>query len=198
MYYVIFVGTGQEIRTETFIQKYIPKDLYSTCFHPMRQMKKKIRGRWVEINEKLIPGYVFVETEDIKGFYNALRQRPSFQRLLGKEVITINEDDEECLEERFYPLKPEEEKWLRKITGNSAKKSKTAEEPVTELTKVTFDKDGELKILSGPLTEMIGSIRRIDVHRRFAEVDVEFMGRKTVLHLGIELIDNTKEGLNNE
>ena len=195
MYYVIFVGTGQEIRTETFIQKYISKDLYSTCFHPMRQIKKKIRGKWVEINEKLIPGYVFVETDDIQAFYKALRHRQEFQRLLGKETITINDDGEESLIECFYPLKQGEEKWLRKIVGLPAKKGKrkSTEKPVTELTKVTFDESGELKILSGPLTEMTGSIRKIDVHRRFAEVEVEFMGRMTVLHLGIELVNKPKE-----
>ena len=92
MYYVIFVGTGQEIQTETFIQKYIPKDLYSTCFHPTRQMKRKIQGKWVEINEKLIPGYVFVETDNIQAFYIALRQRSAFQRLLGRETITNQEE----------------------------------------------------------------------------------------------------------
>ena len=200
MYYVIFVGNGQESRTEAFIKKYISKDLYSTCFHPMRQMKKKIRGKWVQINEKLIPGYVFVETENIKVFYNALRQRPAFQRLLGKEIITTQEEGDESFEERFYPLKPEEEKWLRKITGLPAKKSKNkaSEKPITELTKVRFEEDGKLKILSGPLTKMTGSIRKIDIHRRFAEVEVEFMGRKTILHLGIELIDNAKEDLDNE
>ena len=200
MYYVIFVGSGQEIRTETFIHKYIPKDLYTVCFHPTRQMKKKIHGEWVEINEKLIPGYVFVETDSIQAFYIALRQRPAFQRLLGKETVTINENGEESLEERFYPLKPEEEKWLRNITVLPLKrrKSQIIEKPVTELTKVTFGVDGNLKILSGPLTEMTGSIRKIDIHRRFAEVEVEFMGRMTVLHLGIELVNNSKEEFPNE
>ena len=190
MYYVIFVGSGQESRTETFIQKYIPKDLYTTCFHPTRQMKKKIHGKWVEINEKLIPGYVFVETDNIQAFYIALRHRSAFQRLLGKENITINVDGEEIQKERFYPLKPEEEKWLKKITGLPVKKRKNqlTEKPITELTKVAFDESGKLKILSGPLTEMTGSIRKIDAHRRFAEVEVEFMGRMTVLHLGIELV----------
>ena len=77
-------------------------------------------------------------------------------------------------------------------------KRKTIEKSVTELTKVAFDEDGKLKILSGPLDEMLGSIRKIDVHRRIAEVEVEFMGRMTVLHLGIELVNDSKEEFQNE
>ena len=45
-----------------------------------------------------------------------------------------------------------------------------------------------ITILSGPLKNMEGYIRKIHLHRRIAEVEVDFMGRKTVIHLGIEMV----------
>ena len=33
-----------------------------------------------------------------------------------------------------------------------------------------------------------GRIKKVHLHRRVAEVEVDFMGRKTVIHLGIELV----------
>ncbi len=37
---------------------------------------------------------------------------------------------------------------------------------------------------------MDGMIRKINLHKRIAEVEVEFMNRKTIVYLGIELLDN--------
>ena len=40
---------------------------------------------------------------------------------------------------------------------------------------------------------MEGYIRKIDLHRRIAKVEVEFMNRKTVIHLGIEMVGKKRE-----
>ena len=190
MYYVIFTGSGQEEKAEEWIRTIVPEDLYTNCFHPVRHMKKKIHGQWNEKNEKLIPGYVFVETDDIRAFYHKVRELTTFLKLLGKETILSNKEKEEVLEEHFIPLPPDEERWLKKLSGvkPGTQKSKDKSRPVAELTKVRYDEEGKLQILSGPLKELSGEVRKIDVHRRFAEVEVEFMGRKILLHLGIELV----------
>lgn len=46
----------------------------------------------------------------------------------------------------------------------------------------------EVVILSGPLENMKGMIKKINLHKRVAEVEVNFMNRKTVIYLGIELV----------
>ena len=48
-------------------------------------------------------------------------------------------------------------------------------------------------ILSGPLKDMEGYIKKIDLHRRIAKVEVDFMNQKTLLHLGIEMIEKKEE-----
>ena len=60
MYYVIQVASGMEDRVEEQIGIIVEKGLYDECFHPIRRVKKKIRGEWKELREKLLPGYVFI------------------------------------------------------------------------------------------------------------------------------------------
>ena len=43
-------------------------------------------------------------------------------------------------------------------------------------------------ILSGPLKNVEGRVRKYNLHKRVAEVEVEFMGRKTVIYLGVEMV----------
>jgi transcriptional antiterminator NusG len=34
-----------------------------------------------------------------------------------------------------------------------------------------------------------GQVKKIDLHRRIAKVEVSFMGAQTILHLGIDLVE---------
>ncbi len=56
------------------------------------------------------------------------------------------------------------------------------------LSRVAVAENDEVVILSGPLENMKGMIKKINLHKRVAEVEVDFMNRKTVIYLGIELV----------
>ncbi len=170
MYYVIQVATGMEEQAEKQIGVIVGEGLYDRCFHPMRRMRKKFRGEWKELHEKLLPGYVFITSECIQELYKELKHVPAFTKLLGKE------------DEAFIPLPEDEVDWLERIMSSSDQSMEV------QLSQVSVAKDDTVTILSGPLKDMEGRIRKIDLHRRMAKVEVEFMNRKTVIHLGIEMV----------
>ncbi|MCI8797992.1 MAG: antiterminator LoaP [Dorea sp.] len=175
MYYVIQVASGMEDKVEEQIEVMIEKGIYQQCFHPIRHMKKKIRGEWKELREKLLPGYVFIVSDDIEEFYLRLRYVPAFTKLLGKDGG------------QFFPLPEHEVEWLKKITGSADSHMEA------EISRVSVSEDDVVTILSGPLKDMEGYIKKIDLHRRIAKVEVDFMNQKTVIHLGIEMIEKTKK-----
>lgn len=170
MYYVIQVATGTEDRVEEQIRILIENKLCDSCFHPMRRVKKKFQGEWKELHEKLLPGYVFITSSCIQQFYKELRRIPALTKLLGKE------------EEQFTPLSKDEVEWLKKIMESSNQNMEV------QLSKVFVSEDNEITILSGPLKNMEGYIISYDLHRRIAKVEVDFMNRKIVIHLGIEMV----------
>lgn len=195
MLYAIYVGAGKEKSVETCIKNTFSREmnkgssaskgssmrgLCTSCFYPVRHMRKKIRGNWVDYYERLIPGYIFAESEDILRLYEELFKLPFFMKILGK--------DEQKDSAMFQALQTDEVRWLQAIMGNRPERKTTDEQPVVELSQVCFDENDQVKILSGPLTSMTGMIRKINVHRRVAEVEVELMGRKIPVHLGIELL----------
>ena len=171
MYYVIQVSSGMEDKVEEQITVMVEKELYGRCFHPVRQVKKKIRGEWKELHEKLLPGYVFVTSEDIRELYLKLRHIPAFTKMLGKD------------EEQFVPLPEHEVEWLERLTGSEGRETEV------QISQVSISEEDAVTILSGPLKDMEGCVKKIDLHRRIAKVEVDFMNRKTVIHLGIEMVE---------
>ncbi|MDE6951333.1 MAG: antiterminator LoaP [Lachnospiraceae bacterium] len=174
MYYVIQVAPGKEEETERYIVERIPEERCTSCFHPVRHVRKKFRGTWKDRHEKLLPGYVFINSENIKELYLDLKRIPIMTRLLGWEG------------EYITALIEEEVAWLEKIVCVGKNGEITGEVPIS---RIEVGENDEVEILSGPLQNMIGMVRRINLHRRVAEVEVVFMGRKIIIHLGIELVE---------
>ena len=183
MYYVFFVGTGNESRVESFIRTFVPEELYTDCFHPVRHLRKKICGELRDRYERLTPGYVFVESDRIEDFCTEAAKIPLFLKILGKD------DEGEGI--YFQALTERETDWIRRLMEQGSegleKKARDLEHTV-ELSQVGFDENDQVIVLSGPLKDLQGQIKKINLHKRIAEVEMEFLGRKTVFHLGIELL----------
>ena len=180
MYYVIYVGSGNETRAELLIRQMVSKTHFYDCFHPVRNVVKKIHGAERQIYERLLPGYVFIESEDIRSFYQELRLVPIFLNLLGKEELEEETD--------FYPLTEAETLWLKKLIASSSGSGES--DRVIGLSQVGFDENDQVQVISGPLLGLQGKIKKINLHKRIAEVEVEFMNTLTVLYLGIEIMEN--------
>lgn len=164
------VAAGTEDKVEEQVKVIVREELYDSCFHPMRRVKKKFRGEWKEIHEKLLPGYVFITSEHVQELYRELRNIPVFTKLLGKE------------DERIISLAECEVEWLERIKRSSNQGMEVA------LSQVSVSEEDVITILSGPLKNIEGCIKKIDLHRRIAKVEVDFMNRKRVIHLGIEMV----------
>lgn len=174
MYYVMQVTPGKEAEAEIYIKERVSEELFSSCFHPIRHVRKKFRGVWRDKHEKLLPGYVFIDSINAGELYLDLKRIPMMTKLLGrqKEFITA--------------LTEEETAWLEKIVSVGRDGNVNGE---VLLSQIEVSENDDVRILSGPLQNMAGMIKRINLHRRIAEVEVEFMGRKTVIHLGIEILE---------
>lgn len=188
MYYVLWAGAGNEARVEQLIRRLIPEEFYQECFYPIRHLRKKIRGSWKDVYERLIPGYLFLTTDHIQDFSRAIFNFPLFLDILGKTEV-----EEETV---FFPLSEREQKWLETIVQKevpSAGKTPDTGKYIAELSQIGFDEDDQIEILSGPLKDFRGKIKKINLHKRIAEVEVDFMNTTTVLYLGIEIINKVDE-----
>lgn len=187
MYYVLQVASGTETKTEEHIISILPKEISYQCFHPTRHMRKKFHGKWTDIHEKLLPGYVFITTDNILEIYQQLKKVPMLTKLLGRD------------KGYFAELPPADVEWLEKVlelskyaASNGYRLNQDAivgAEYEAGLSLISIEEGSEIRIISGPLKNMGGMIKKINLHKRRAEVEVNFMNRKTVVYLGIELLE---------
>ena len=173
MWYVMQVVSGQENRTVFLVEKIISEEILNSCFIPVRRLRKKFHGTWQEVTEKLFPGYVFLISEQPQLLYEELKQIPALTKLLGR-----------C-EGFFTPLSEKDVRMLEKLRNRMGDSGNLE----VEISKIAVEEGNQIRILSGPLMELEGQIKKVNLHKRIAVVEVEFMGSKSLVHLGVEMVE---------
>lgn len=167
MWCAMHVKDGKEVQMETFVSNLLSERLDARCFHLTRYRRKKYGGQWLTVQEKLLPGYVFITTDKPEQLYWELKRAET------SEILWSNEEYVATLKEGEVDL-------IEKIAGN---KDNLGE---IHLSEVELKQNGCIKVLSGPLLQVEDKIKKIDLHKRVAEIETDFMGQKKVLYLGIE------------
>ena len=169
MWYVIWTTTGREEQCRVMIERKCDPETFERCVIPKNVIKKNIKGKWITMEEKLFPSYLFVKSEDIEAFVGELKKITEFLRVLQNDEI-------------FLPLRDEEVKLLHRFLET--------EEVLPESYGV---KEGDkVRILEGPLVGMEGLIKFIDRHKRIAFLEAEMFGRRVEMKMGLEVVGTDK------
>ena len=175
MYYVVQVAPRGEQKIVNLIKCGVPKEICSECFFPMRDIRRKIRGEFMNYREKMFPGYVFVEAENPERLRKEMQNIPHLTKMLG-----VNYDaDAETFD--FIALSADEVAWLTQIISKE-------DGGIVPLSRVSVNEQGIVQILSGPLEHLENQVLKFDLHKRIAKVRVKFNGKIVVLHMGIEIV----------
>ena len=126
--------------------------------------------------ERNFMGYVMI-SEQPQLLYEELKQIPALTRLLGR-----------C-EEYFMPLSEKDMRLLEKLQNGM----NDGRNPEAEISRIAVEEGNQIRILSGPLVNLEGQIRKVNLHKRIAVVEVEFMGNKSAVHLGVEMVGKISE-----
>lgn len=154
---------------EELIRRFIDEALVGEIFVPRFETMRRWKGEWHKRTERLAPGYLFVETHDAEKLALQLRRVPAFTKVLGNNEV-------------FIPLNDEEVAWLNAFTGNDRR--------VIEMSEGIVEGD-KVIVLRGPLRGHEAEIKRIDRHRRMAELEVSMLGRMKTIRLGLEIISKS-------
>lgn len=166
MWYVIQTFGGQEERTADMIRRCVPSYYIEECFVPKRERMKKFHGCWNKVEEILFHGYVFVISKRPEDLYKRLRQIPKLTKILGRE------------DNYFFPLNEAEKTTVQRLGDEDHK---------TSISKIEFEEGKTIRVIDGPLKDYVGSVVKVNLHKREAVVGVEFMGRTLELKMGIEM-----------
>lgn len=168
MWYVIQTKTGQEEPMRQRVEKMLPDNSYEDCKILYYVKKKKYLGEWHEERERLLPGYMFLITDNPQPISEALGRMTELTRLLG-------------VGNHFCPIGPEEEELLTRLTGGRDE---------IGMSYGVIEK-GILKIRSGVLTGMESQIKKIDRHKRKGFISMRLDGQEKLVGVGLEITEKS-------
>ncbi|MDO4590662.1 MAG: antiterminator LoaP [Slackia sp.] len=166
MWYVIQVVGGKEDETLELLRRIVDRSIVLEAFIPRRHVMHRRDGVWRTVDEILFPGYLFVVTHDPEGLVRQLRRVPRFTRLLGES------------NRKFVPLPAREVELLKEFGGPFH---------VVGMSQGVIDGDC-IRIEKGPLKGREAIIRKVDRHKRIAFVEMDVMGRRKTVKLGLEIV----------
>lgn len=165
-WYVIQTISGQESQVRDMIVRLLDPCLVDEAFVPRYETLRREKGEWVKRTEVLLPGYVVVVTQDPAKLKTALSRVPRFTRLLGNDDMFTRLDDREVSFINSF-VRP----------GNRTVQMSTG----------VIEGD-EIIVLDGPLKGRTALIKKIDRHKRLAYLDIEMLGRKKAVRVGLEIV----------
>ena len=170
MWYVIWTATGSERKLCAWIDSYVSSSLYDDCFVPVVEQNRKVKDEWRTVKKVLFPGYLFVQTDDkrIERFAERIKHSGQFATVLATDG-------------KLAPLKEEECYLIDSAYGS---------EGVLEASIGEIEGD-KVKIMSGPLKGLEGSIKSINRHKRLATIELTLFGRTSRVVMGLEIISKS-------
>ena len=174
MYYVIHVETGKEDKVIDEIKRYKDHEDTFEVFTPLMKQLRKYKGEWKEVTIKCFPGYIFVQTDEIKQLFKDLVYVEGYTKLLGRERGSEN----------YLPLSEEESRVIDILCGEEDNR-------VVEISDIVVEEGDKIRVVAGPLMGLEGSIIKKNFHKRQVRVRISFAGRGIETDVGINLITKT-------
>jgi len=165
MIYVLQVLGGKEERTRDLIAKLVNPEICRECFVPYCEVSQCHHGAWQTSKKIMFPGYLFIETGDVKTLAVELGKVPSLTKLLGNS-------------EKFVPLSKQEVNLIERFTNGGH---------VMEKSTGVIEGD-EVKVFEGPLQGLEGLVKKIDRHKRLAFLEIQMFGRTLTVKAALEIV----------
>lgn len=165
MWCVLYGKDGDEEKTEAFVRGVLPGQSYSRCFHPLQHKMMRHGGVWREVVFCLLPGYVFIETDDPKTVYQTLKRTPKQLLFSSDAFISVLAKDEAALLDRIMDRDGQVGLSRVRVRGQGE------------------DGKKQLEYLSGPLLKVAGRVTRVNLHKRIARVETGLAGEKKWINL---------------
>lgn len=164
-WYVVHTYSGYENKVASNLEKTIEnrgiRDLIQEVKVPTETVTEIKDNKEREVERKIFPGYVLVKMILTDTSWYIVRNIRGCTGFVGSSTKPI-------------PLTPEEVKKL----GVEIKS-----------VKLSYKVGESVRIIDGPLSNMVGTVTRIDAENKVAQITVSMFGRETPTELGLAQIE---------
>jgi len=173
-YYAMQVKTrGEEKFMRLFRGQY--PDIKLPMYFPQRSLDLRRGGRIIPSKLPVFPGYVFLEVDSEENIYNyqwAFRKTEGFYRFLrsNQDIAPLKNRDLELVLH-----------FIREVG------------PLAGISKVYFDENSKIVVISGPLSGLEGRIVKADKRKGRAKIKLDLYGDSFCIDLAFEVLVKGRE-----
>ena len=171
-WYILNVMAGQEQKIANAIKSMIKTDLkeyVNNVLVPCKKVMKVKKGKKVQEDQKLFPGYVFVEADLSSDAYNIINSIPKVMGFLGGK-------------NNPKPVSKERISNIFSLISEDTKESK----------EQTFEIGEELNVIDGPFEDFSGIVEEFDSEKQRVRIAVLIFGRTTSVELNVNQVEKKK------
>jgi transcriptional antiterminator NusG len=173
-WYILNVVSGQENKIASEIKLLIMngglQNRVSEVLVPTKAVLKVKRGQKVQEQQKLFPGYIFINGSVVGDVKRLLRLIPKVIGFLGSK-----NDPQPVSEQKMTEIFG--------LTSTENLENKTAQ----------FEIGESLNIIEGPFESFSGSVEQFDVERQKVKLSVLIFGRSTTVELDVNQVEKISE-----
>lgn len=165
-WYVIHTFAGQEQKTSDRIMDMVEKeglsDIVRDVIVPTTTVTEIKQGDKKEVEKQLYPGYIFIQMVMSEQNWHRIRNVNGVTGFVGTQMDPI-------------PLQQTE---MRDVLAQLGKDQSQLE--------VEFSKGDTVRIISGAMEEMTGTVKEVDIEKTKLRVSVDMFGRSTPVELDFD------------
>lgn len=190
-WYALTISPNHEERAAGFLRHFADKELYSCCRIPKKKRVFRSRGALYILEDIMFPGYVLVRTAHPKALAVEMRKSGVFPQFISFEAVNRGTQKRTKLEEFITwpahksdmlpeptPLEDADIVFLKNVCGESL-------EDVMGISRVALDSQNRIIRVDGILDQYLDQIVRMNLHKRFAVVEVALFNRMQQIAFGI-------------
>ena len=172
-YYALQVKTRGEEKYMRLFRAQHP-DIALPLYFPQRTLDIRRKGKIVPSRLAVFPGYIFLELpeeDDILRYHWAFRRTEGFYRFLrsNQNIVPLQNRDLELVLHFIKSVGP--------LAGKS---------------KVYFDENSRIMVVSGPLSGLEGRIVKADKRKGRAKIKLDLYGDSFCIDLAFEVLDQAR------
>lgn len=168
MWYVIQTKSGEEFKNMNLCKRALKTGSYYDAFVPQYVCMKRYEGAWHYEKKVLFSGYFFIDTNQPDIVEEAILPLSRLMKpvYVGKDFVPIYAEEQSFLEDMM-----DAEHSIAMSRGNIV--------------------EGVCDIQEGPLQKKVSFIRKIDRHKRTAEILLHLFGQERRVKMGLEIISKS-------
>lgn len=167
-WYALYTVPGREQDSAELLERVVSHNLWSCCRIPRKVKVFRSGGILHLLEDVMFPGYLFIKTDDSKVLSDELQKARIFPQFIGDA------------RDMLAPVEEKDLHFLQDVCGENLQR-------VMGVTKIVLDEENRIVQAEGVLEHYKNRIVKLNLHKRFAVVEVELFNRTQAVLFGVSL-----------